>query len=345
MKRATSLRMIAEETGLAIGTISRILSGKDQCAPETRDRVLEAARKMSYHPNQLARAMHTGRTLAVGVINCGWDEFFTAIARGIHDVLTGRRYLPICVSAKSDPSDDAGVGELDLIHRLIEQRVDGVILRPTADSVTDNYLHEVWERRLPLVAVDRRLTRTRADFVGTDDETGGRLAAEHLLELGHRRLGHLAGADEVTTARLRRQGFEQAVAEVPGATCETVPDPSFHDGAGAARCLLQMDPPPTAIFAANDYEAASVYRVAGEMDLSVPGDLSVVGFSDLPLARMLTPPLTTIHQDPRRIGMQAARLMLDRLDGKLAEDQPRSICLRPHLVVRESTAPPAETAD
>jgi len=258
---------------------------------------------------------------------------------GIHDALKESDCLALLTWTQPTADARDTADELDQIHRLVDRRVDAVILYPRVDSIGDSYLHEILDRNIPLVTVDHELPQTRADFVGTDDEAGGRMAAEHLLGQGHRVLGHIAGPAELTPGLLRRQGFESAVSACSGARCETVVDTTFGYGAGeAARKLLCLEPRPTAIFCANDLQARELYRVAAELGLAIPRDLSVVGFADLSLARDLNPPLTTLKQNPEEIGRCAAAFVLDRRDGRFTDPAPRKLRLMPELVKRQSVA-------
>ncbi len=335
----TNLRAIADATGLALATVSRILRGRDQCSEATRQRVLTVAEQLKYRPNLLVQGLQTGRTRTIGVL-MQVREFPARIIEGIHDELVAADHVPIILWPRIVYSPDEPTNDLEQLHRLIDRRVDAVILYPADDRVADDYLHEVWDRGLPLVTVDRELEHTHADFVGTDDRLGGRLAAEHLLDLGHRHFGIVAGPPQVTTARHRQEGFAAAVATCPDATLHVVHDSSYTVGYPAALELLRQFPRPTALFADNDYQAEGVYRAAADMQLHIPHDLSVVGFADLRHAPYLQPPLTTLRQFPEQIGQRAARLVLDRLDGELSDPAPQRHRLAPQLIVRHSTAKP-----
>lgn len=341
----SSLKEIARASGVSIASVSRILRGKDQCAADTRERVHEAARLLRYRPNLLVQGIQTGQTRTIGCILCFREEFGGRIAAGVHDELVAADYVPIFLwpSVREKPTEPTN--ELEQIHRLLDRRVDGVILRPNHDGVNDNYLREIWERGIPLVTVDRELEHTHADFVGTDDEAGGRLAAAQLLGLGHRVLGHVAGPDQITTSRLRRLGFETAGA-VAGARVLVEVDPSFGGVAtpAAARRLLARVPAATAVFCANDYQAAVLYEAAAEAGLRIPQDLSVIGFADLAVCQHLRPSLSTVRQDPEEIGRQAARCLLARLRGGAPAPGSVRQRLAPTLMRRESVAPPAVAA-
>jgi LacI family transcriptional regulator len=188
---------------------------------------------------------------------------------------------------------------------------------------------------VPLVAVDRHLPQTRADFSGTDDEAGGRMAAEHLLALGHRRLAHVGGEPWVSTYADRRKGFEQAAA-TRAESVETV-GCSQCDCTGAVGTLLAGRARPTAIFAASDLMVPGIYAAAEAVGIAVGRDLAVVGFADLSETRTLVPGLTSLRQNPYEIGRQAARLVMDRIEGTAADDRLQSVRLVPELVVRESS--------
>jgi LacI family transcriptional regulator len=187
--------------------------------------------------------------------------FQAQIIRGIHDTLSEHAYLPIVHFHGNGPGALRDGDELAFLHRLIEHRVDGLIFFPSDESVTQNYLQEVWERGLPLVAVDRRLTRTNADFSGTDDTAGGRMVAEYLLSLGHRRIAQITGESWVSTYVDRRRGFEEVLlgrndvayrcAECAKSDCEAI-----------VRDILTGPHRPTAIFAATDKMAIHVYAAA-----------------------------------------------------------------------------------
>jgi len=333
----STLREIADETGLAIGTVSRILRGKQRVADETRKRVFDVAERFKYRPNMLIRGIQTGRTQTIGVdMRVGVDGFRSRILAGITDELLKVDYVPVLVCG----GPDGRPYQIQRIHSLVDRRVDGMILFPDVDTQPDEYLGEVWERGLPLTTVDREMPVTHADFVGTDDVEGARLVAEHLLGLGHRRLAHLAAPEGVTTARDRRGGFEEAVGKVVAATVKTVDESTWLTDPVTARELLMAADRPTAVFCDNDEMAVGVYQVAQEIALLIPEDISVVGYADLPLNAGMHPSLTTVRQNPYAIGQRAAQQVLARLDGTCASEEPIRVRLKPELVVRESTAEP-----
>ena len=336
----SSIRDVAEEAEVSIATVSRVLNktGRKAYSTATAARVNQAAKRLGYRPNLLMRGVAGRSSRTIGVLVPALGDFYSRVVQGIHDGLAEADYAMILAWNKEDIAPPDSDVEQRLVHRLIDRRVDGMILRPTHDSVSDLYFREVWERNVPLVAVDRAIPGVHCDFAGSDDRTIGRLAAEHLLCLGHRRLGHLAGPTSVSTSRDRRAGFEEAVAaHGAGASCRTVEAPDFLGARGEALRFLRTDPRPTAVFAANDSLADALHKAAAELGVGIPGEVSVIGCGDLMLGRYLRPPLTTFDQKPYRIGQEAVRLLLERLENGGVGTKPQEVRVLPELVKREST--------
>jgi LacI family transcriptional regulator len=341
----SSLRQVAEEAEVSVATVSRVLNntGRNAYAPATAERVHRVAKRLGYRPNMLMRGVAGRATRTIGVLVPAGGDFYSRVVEGIHDRLAEADYAMVLAWNKENIAPPDSAEELKLVHRLVDRRVDGVILRPTHDSVSDMYFSELWKRHIPLAAVDRAIPSVRCDFAGTDDVAVGRLAAEHLLGLGHRCLGHLAGPAMVSTAKDRRAGFEQAVAAFGhGAQCVTVEAPDFSGVQEDALRLLRADPRPTGIFAANDEMAEMVYAGGAEAGVRIPDGVSVVGCGNLLQCRYLSPALTTFDQHPYRIGQEAARLMLERVEGDGNHEKPREVRVTPEIVVRGSSCvPPA----
>jgi len=341
--KKTNQREIARELGVSQSLVSKILSGKKEASKETTEKILMAAKQGGYRPNMLVRGMQTGQTRTIGVVIPA-STFLSEVVHGVHDALDRAGYAMILVWNTENIAEPDSKAELEYIHRLVDRRVDGVILRPTHDDATDVYFSEIAERGIPIVVVDRLLSRTKYDFVGTDDRDGAEMAARHLLELGHCCVGQLAGPSSVSTSRDRCTGFEKAIAEFgDGATCRTIEAANFQDVEKEITELLLSKPRPTAVFGANDHTAREIYEVAGKLGLRIPQDLSVVGFADLSFASWMSPPLTTIRQKPYDIGKAAAKIILARCGNGKTAHVPEKIRLKPELVVRGSTARPAGT--
>jgi len=201
-------------------------------------------------------------------------------------------------------------------------------------------------RDTPVVTIDHELPpEFKADYVGSDEAMGGRLVAEHLVKLGHRRFGHLAGASVASWAVRRRKAFEDALAAHPGAICTVVESPAgdVSNAIEPARSLLRSKNRPTAIFAATDLYAKMIYRAAAEEGVQIPEELSVVGFSDDDFAREMDPPLTTVRQPAYEIGRKSAELILKRSRGELLDERVQRVQVPVELIVRQSTERVAAT--
>ncbi len=312
-----------------------------------RERIIAVAERLGYRPNLVARAMQTGRSHLIGVAVPPIGDFGSRMVCGIHEVLVATGHLPLLHWRAPDHSaaaDQVRSAELAVVNALLDRRVDGVILFPADDWVLDLHFRELHRRGVPLVTVDRLLHQVAADFAGTDDRLGARLAAEHVLALGHRHVAQLAGAVRYGTYADRRNAFEETIRSA-GGTCVTMEKPVLGELADTIRQtnrLLDAQPRPSAVFLAHDHLAEGVYATAAARGLQIPRDLSVVGFADLAHAALMHPPLTTVRQDPESIGRRAADLVLRRCLGQEI-GEPVRLRLVPELIVRGSTAMPFAT--
>ena len=342
-----SQKRIAEEAGVSQATVSLVLAGRGVSSEETTRRVMKAAERLRYRPNLLVHGIQTGKTRMMGVMAAPADFYWSEVLYGIHDVLTVADHVPVMVwTSHRGPGprqrNSPGSNELEQIHRLLDRRVDGVILWPPFASVYQQHVHEFSSRGLPIVTIDYELpAEFKADSVGSDEASGGRMVAEHLLSLGHRSVAHLAGPKGEAWAAGRRAAFERAIRQCKDARCVTI-EANLKDrdqGLAQARVLLGLKNRPTAIFAATDPLAKSVYHAAKELGLRIPQDLSVVGFADDDFASEMAPPLTTVRQPGYDTGRAAAELLLARSQGAAgaAAAAPRRVRLPVELVDRKST--------
>jgi LacI family transcriptional regulator len=327
-------------------TVSLVLSGRRGNSDQTSQRVLQAAEKLKYRPNLLVQGIQTGKTRMIGVMMPPYHFYWSEVLAGIHDTLTAADHIPITLwtglthqspRRRSNPTTTGD--ELAQIHRMVDRRVDGVILWPSFAQLFVDHIHEFSSRNLPVVTIDHQLPpEFNSDFVGSDEAAGGRMVAEHLYALGHRRIGHLAGSSVATWALARREAFESSISRMPGVSLVTS-EASFGQpdlGIIAARELLSNPDRPTAIFAATDLYARQVYKAAKEFNLNIPNDLCVVGFADEDFACEMTPPLTSVRQPAYEIGQRAAEVVLGRSLGQI-RDRGRHEELPVTLIVRESS--------
>jgi LacI family transcriptional regulator len=341
-KAATSSRPtikdVAEKCGVHPSTVSRALSPamSHLVAPEVTKRIRAAAAALGYQPNVTAAGLRTGRSGLIGVLAPDIaDPGFPPILSGITETLGAEGYATIVVDVGPDPAR-----QQQLVDKLIARGVDGLVLATVL--LDDPVVGHCLAASLPVVLVNRRDAGGLLPAVVTDDEAGMRLAVDHLVALGHVRIGHIAGPQSVSTGALRRAGFKAAAnrARLPahGITIETAEAYSREEGRLAALRLLDRKTRPTAIIAANDLLALGIYDALAERGLNCPAHVSVVGHNDMPYVDMLSPPLTTVRIAQRDMGNQAARLLLDEIAGPAARRA--RVVLEPKLIVRGSTGKP-----
>jgi LacI family transcriptional regulator len=343
------LKDVAEKANVSLSAASRILRGERQrFGAETCDRVLDAARQLGWRRNLLVNGMQTGRTRTIGVMIPPFDSFWVDVLAGIHIVLASADYLPITVWVGDcqemphfEKDEDEGFKQ---ISRLLDRRVDGLILWPSFAVAYYDHFRELLERKVPVAVIDHEYSEDQiADSIETDEAASARAVAEHLVNLGHRDISCLSSREAAWQAWAvrRRECFEQAVEELGGGKVRSWRLNAWGtDGLEIAMEILSQNPRPTAVFAVTDHEARCLYEAAAQLGLEIPREVSIVGFADLDFAASMRPPLTTMRQRPREIGRRAAQLILDRLDGDMAESPPTTIRVGADLIVRKSTARP-----
>jgi len=340
------LKDVAKAANVSLAAASRILRGDcERFGEETCRRVIEASRQLGWRRNLLVNGMQTGRTQTIGVMIPPYDSFWVSVLSGIHDALSASDYLPITVwtgSLGDLPHFEKDEAEgLRQINRLLDRRVDGLILWPPFSLAYYHHFPEFVERRVPVAVIDHY--STVADSVETDEEQAASVVAQHLLDLGHRRIACLSSREtpSQTWAVKRRTAFENAVSRNGDAQMKSWRlNTQGTNGLEVARQLLADDLRPTAVFAASDHEAQFIYQAADEMGINIPRDLSVVGFADLDFATSMDPPLTTMRQQPHEIGRLAADLIMSRIDGNMPHgDFPTTVKVAAELIIRDSTAP------
>lgn len=345
-KSIPQLKDIAKHADVSLATASIILrNGKGRFADETRQRVIDAAKKLGWRRNLLVESIQTGKTKTVGVLVPPFDSYWTNILSGIHQEITQAGYMPITLwPGDSEKFDfvDAKQG-LELIHMLADRRVEGLIVWPDIADGYHEQLKGLTAHNIPVVVVDHQLSGDIiADSVQTDEEQGGQLAAEHLASLGHKNIGCLG--EYVKSARswqmTRQRYFEFALYAISkDIKCRVWhSDSEQHDGGlKAAIEMLSDENRPTAVFAETDHVAIDVYNAAAILGIKIPQELSVIGFSDLSFAKSMRPPLTTVKQKAIDVGRHAGKLVLQRIKNN-EDTPPHTVRIGCELVARESTA-------
>ena len=337
-RSAITIRDVARVAKVHPGTVSRALNVDTRALvnPETADRVIAAAEALGYRPNRIARGLKTSRSHTIGVLIPDiTNPLFPPILRGIEDRLDEAGYTSLIVNTDNDAER-----ERISLEAMRARQVDGFI---SATARLDReLLMELAEGGVPLVLVNRSLEDGSVPAVTVDDRRGIRFAVEHVVALGHERIGHVAGPQNLSTGHRRHLGFIEAMR---AAGLEAPPEhirfgASFteEEGAGACDELLDAVPDLTAIVAANDLLAIGCYDTLEARRLACPDDISIVGFNDMPFVDRLRPPLTSVRVPQREIGKVAADLLLEQLGG--GDETATEILLEPTLMVRGSSAPP-----
>ncbi len=326
-----TLEMVAEQAGVSPSTVSRILNGTAIVSDEKRAAVDEAIASLGYVPNPVARGLAGGRTLSVGVVTQAIDSpFYGAALRSIESTLGPAGYSPLFMSGHWHADEEARCIEV-----LRARRVDGLII--LTGRLSDSALRAV-AKTLPVVVTGRDLKAPRLYSLNFDNFEGARLATQHLIALGHRRIAFIMGDAQHPDALERQRGYSAAL-EAAGLRYEPslVLPGQFSEETGlfAVERLLDRGVPFSAVFAANDQMAFGAALALYRHNRRVPQDVSVVGFDDVASALYAIPPLTTVHQPVREIGRLAAQAMLDLLAGR----RPQLTVPLPRVVVRESTRP------
>ncbi len=325
-----TLKQIARDLNLSLMSVSRALHGQKGVSEETRRRVLEHARHVHYRPNLAARTLVRRRAQVLGVIFPSLGQTFWAdIVRSIEQVAKANGYTVLFAHA----GDRAEV-EREEIHTLLARQVDALLVASSDPEGNIDVLRQVHGSDRPLVLFDRYAEGLNAPGVFCDDRDGARRATEHLIGLGYRRVVHLAGPANLSVARDRRRGYEDAMraAGLP----ERVVECGFGEEAGrqGMRDLLEAGVEVEAVFAAHDPVAFGVMDVVSERGLRIPEDVALVGFTDVDHARHLAVPLTVMAQPTAEMGEATARLALDLLAGRVPPDT--RIVLPARLIVRAS---------
>jgi LacI family transcriptional regulator len=329
-----TLKQLAARAKVHASTVSRVVNRDPslRISAATRARIEALLRETEYRPNGIARGLKLRQTLVLAVVIPDiTNPFFGALFRGIEDGAAPRGYQVLLCNTDGNP-------ERERAHlvALLARRVDGVILASTV--LKDPAVRWLRHQHTPYVLVNRFGDEGKDPFVGSDDEAGARLATQHLIELGHVRIGHLAGQPTVSTGVLRRRGYQGAMRDA-GLTVdpELIVESGFTEdgGARAAQRLLALAHPPTAMFGVTDTAAIGALGQARRAGLRVPEDLAIVGYNDIPLAGRVTPGLTTVHVPIHEFGSVTTRMLLEQIDrGQVVS---KRMIFTPRLVVRGST--------
>lgn len=335
-KSRVTLKQIADLAGVHPATVSRALNPEtsNMISEETRERVLHTAEELGYTPSIPARTLRDGRSNTMGVVVANLENAYTArMIRGVENALEGRGVMALIAETQDDPDRMSRI-----VTHLLGRSVDGIICTG-ARAGSERLMKKAYEQ-VPVVLVDRTLPGSGLPTVAPDDVIAGRVAAEHLLELGHRRLAQLAGPSDISSFERRAEGFSAAViaagADLIGAANRAT-EPSVDEGGRLMSTLIESGDIPTGVFVHNDLMALGVLRALSKNALACPEDVSVVGCDDLPLTEYTSPPLTTVALPGYQLGRMAAEIAV-----AMAEDPTHAasdLTVTPRITVRDSTSP------
>ena len=323
---------VAKRAGVSPATVSRVMQGAKNVSPATRERVEEAIEELGYVPSAVAQSLRSKRTRSLAlVVSDITNTFWTTVARGVEDTAQARGYSLLLCNSDENPAK-----QQQYLDFLISQQVDGIIIAPY--SFDAGHLDKLRARNIPTVVVDRRIEGWDVDSVCSDSISGARALVRHLIELGHRRIAVLSGPALTSTAEDRVAGYCMAMVEA-GLTLDPclIRRGEYRSTAGEELTHQVLDEglEPTAIFAANNLIAMGVIDALEARGLAIPQDIALVSFDDLPNASRLFPFLTVVAQPVYDMGLNAAQLLLSRLDSE-GPLRPRHVVLPVRLIVRHS---------
>jgi DNA-binding LacI/PurR family transcriptional regulator len=330
---AASLKQIARECGVSISTASRALNGHPSVNPVTRERILAAAGRVGYRPNNAARALRSRSSSTIGVVLPDMlNNFYAACTAVLQEQFEQNGYGMVLAVTRNDPSR-----EREALQRLSSAQVEGLVLVPTSRR------WELPDPKVPVVEMNRHSSRSGIDVVQSEEREGSRQVLEHLLSHGHERIAVIVGEPQFSTTVERvdgaRQALEAAGLQLP-AELLLAGQHTRAWGAHAFRIAWALDPRPTAVFAASSELALGALHAAQQLMVSIPHDVSLAAFGDPAWFEVCQPPLTCFEQPLREVGMITAQLLLSRLSGDQTDPRASRVRVGGRLMVRKSVAAP-----
>lgn len=332
----TTIKSVAEACNVSLTTVSLVLNGKASRIPEeTRQFILETAKRMNYRPSQLAVSLATQKTNTIGLLVPDISNlFFSALAKSIETESHGYGYNILYGNTEDDPKRD-----LYYLQMFLDRRVDGILYVLSANAQQDDieqYRKLINSSGTPVILVDRHIEGLRCKSITIDNRFGGYTITKHLLEQGHRKIGCITGPQHVSSTIQRLAGYQQALAEYGVAYDPSIIYEGGYDIATGRRFLPELiKKHVTAIFAFSDMTALGVYKEIRDHQLRIPEDVSVVGFDDIFVSDMLEVPLTTVYQPVKEIGTAAVTELIKTINGEPSNND--TIVFEPTLIVRSST--------
>jgi LacI family transcriptional regulator len=336
-----TIKDVARLSGVSPMTVSRVINQSQRVSPATRGRVENAINQLGYVPSRLARGLSRQKTSTIALIVPDVaNPFFTLVVRGAEDVARRAGYRIILCDTRFDLTQEA-----EVLEEMIAHRVEGIVIAPVSDG-SRGELKRLAKFGVPFVLIDRTIPGVDCDVVLGDSTAGGRTLVEHLISLGHRRIGMIVEHENVSTARDRRAGYVAAleragIALDPTLVVRVKADP--QGGLEGMGTLLRLEERPTAVFTVNNLVAIGAIEAVRAEGLEVPDDIALVCFDDIEYASRLYPFLTVMLQPAETFGTLGTQLLLDRIEGR-RHDPTRMVVLPADFVVRKSCGAGARSA-
>ena len=325
---------VAKRAGVAPITVSRVINNSGYISQATKERVEAAVKELGYVPNTIARGLRSKRTRTLAlVVTDITNPYFTLMARGVEDVAGDANYTVVYCN-----TDESEAKEEKYANILAQRQVDGVLLVPACGNVKT--IQFLLSNDINVVALDRRVSEVEIDSVRCDSEEGAYRLVKLLIEQGHKRIAVIAGPRDVSTSVDRVAGYRRAVAEAGLIENELIYYGEFnqHSGYEFTQQAMMHSTKPTAVFGTNNFITIGVIKALRDLQLDVPGDVSVVGFDDLPESMLLSPFLTVAAQPADEMGRLATELLLKRISGELT-GKSQKLVLPTEVMQRGSTSP------
>jgi len=332
-KKNLTLKDLEKATGVSKSTISRVFNTPDKVKNSTLKLVRKKAAELGYQPSRVARRLQAGQGKAkvIGLIIPDiMNPFFAEITRGIEDVALKNGYALIL-----NNSDESQERQRRCLDTLRMEGVDGIILPPVCEE--DEYVKELSDDGLNIICIDRVIKNTSVDSVQSDNRKGAHMAVSHLISLGHKRIAYIGGISAISTTKERLEGYRQAFSDFGLKVDEELivsGDSKQESGERLTEQLIKMKNPPTAIFTGNNMTTLGAYVALNRLKISIPNELALVGYDDVPWADALNPTPTVVDQSTYEIGQRAAEMLLSRI--KNPDSSPVKLILEPRFIVRES---------
>jgi DNA-binding LacI/PurR family transcriptional regulator len=338
-----TIKKVAELAGVAVGTVSHVITGAVPVSEPLRRKVRAAIRELDYHPNHVARSLKTSKTRTLGIIVPDMTiPYFPRVIRGAETAAWARNYSVIAVN-----SDDSGARQRELLSLLRSQRVEGILLVLAAAPTPMTQISRIVSAGIRVVCLDRIPDRLGVDSVSVEDVSAAELAVDHLTGMGHRRIAIVTGPLSLKNERQRLLGYQQSLQRA-GLPVEDeliwhgnlLPD----DVAALCRERLRRNPRPDAIFSTNGPTGLGVLRALNGCGLRAPEDIAMATFDELTVDDLFRPAITTVVQPAYDIGFQAAQILLKRIEGEMPAAEPVTIRLPAALKIRDSSRAAARAA-